>query len=110
MKNKIGVLPENMTCSKSSMHVLLGYGFSHAKSHRFPMDQWEEAKQRGENPENDLSAFVTQTISPHTNISFVKYLFSFNTVTVSAFTCTWRAQVPHRGQEGVQDLVELLWE
>lgn len=45
------------------------------------MDQWEEAKQRGKTPENDLSAFVTQ-ISPYMNIFCVEYLFSFNTVTV----------------------------
>lgn len=64
-RSKWCVLPENTACSKPSMHGLLGYGFSHAKCHRFPMDQWEEAKQRGKRPENDLSAFVTQTISPY---------------------------------------------
>lgn len=62
------------------MHGLLGYGFSHAKCHRFPMDQREEAKQRGKRPENDLSAFISHSnnISPFS----MEYLFSFNTVTV----------------------------
>lgn len=64
------------------MHGLLGYGFSRAKSHRFPMDQWEEAKHRGKTPENDLSAFVTQTISLYMNIFCADFLFSFHTVTV----------------------------
>lgn len=89
-----------MTCSKSSMHGLLGYGFSCAKSHRFPMDQWEEVKQRGKTPENDLSAFVTQKISPHMNIFSVDYLFSFNTVTAPVCFYMYLESVgPLQGQE-----------
>jgi len=38
--------------------------------HRFPMDQWEEAKQRGKAEENDLSVFVFQITSPHMNIFY----------------------------------------
>lgn len=62
---------ENTTCSKSSVRRLLCYGFSQCDLHRFPMDQWEEAKQRGKAAENDLSVFVFQIMPPHMNIFHV---------------------------------------
>lgn len=87
-----------MTCSNSSMNGLLGYGFSHVKSHRFHLDEWKEAKQRGKIRENNLSAFVTQTISAF--IFCAENSFSFNAVTVPVCsTCTWGVRVPRRGQE-----------